>query len=580
MLLAIVLRWAPMWLAATDGLDPEQQAEDIGRARTALLAALAGSVAVVGAYYTSRTYALGRAGQITDRYTRAIDQLGHNTFDVRTGSIYALERLAKESPADRDPIMDILAAYVRGHAPIRGEGVAADDDRQGEVRLNSDVQAALDVLVSPERARPKSSVPDLKSTDLRGAVLRGARLSDADLRDTRLSFADLADADLRKARLSQARLDRVVNLETANLSGATYDEETKWPTDFDPMEKGALKIGVPRRLVVCCDGVWGRTPQDSPFNPYRTNVANLHEGIARADSNGVQQIPFYDPGRGGSRQSGLSRSILECYQFLIKNYEPGDEIFLFGFSRGAYTARSLASLVGLAGILRRRHIERAAQAYGLYRDRRVGPRDLAAKDFRKKYSWPEVTIRFIGVWDTAGALGIPWSGIPLADRFNRRSSFHDIRLGSHVEAAFQALAIDETRRPFQPCLWEQRPGAVGQTLEQVWFSGGHKDVGGGYRDSGASKPPLRWMVDRAGRSGLAFKAQYGVLNPDAQEPGQLNDRTGFYRLLPPTHRVMGFSFNGHESVSSSAVARLSTDPDYRPANLEEYLSGPHAETPV
>jgi hypothetical protein len=117
LLIVVVIKWAPEWLASTHGLSPIDRAAEIGRVRTALLATLAGSIAIVGAYYTSRTFALNRQGQITERFTRAVDQLGNDQINVRLGGIYALERLARESRDDYEPILEILTAYVRERAP-------------------------------------------------------------------------------------------------------------------------------------------------------------------------------------------------------------------------------------------------------------------------------------------------------------------------------------------------------------------------------------------------------------------------------------------------------------------------------
>ena len=193
------------------------------------------------------------------------------------------------------------------------------------------------------------------------------------------------------------------------------------------------------------------------------------------------------------------------YRFLVENYEPGDELYFFGFSRGAFTARSTAGLVRNSGILRAAHVDRIKDAYALYRarGRRSHPRGIEAQIFRQMYSHPDPEIHFVGVWDTVGALGHPDRRRAHAvDR--KRWSFHDTTLSSHVRFAFQALAIDEQRGPFRPTLWEQQEGATGQTLEQLWFAGVHSDVGGGYSDPGLAEIPLLWMVERARECGLAF----------------------------------------------------------------------------
>jgi len=127
-LIVLIIKWAPQWLASIHGLRPTDRAAELGRVRTALLATLAGSLAVVGAYYTSRTFALNRQGQITERFTRAVDQLGNEKVDVRLGGIYALERLSRESRDDYGPIVEILTAYVREHAPWPPSGAATPEE--------------------------------------------------------------------------------------------------------------------------------------------------------------------------------------------------------------------------------------------------------------------------------------------------------------------------------------------------------------------------------------------------------------------------------------------------------------------
>jgi uncharacterized protein (DUF2235 family) len=154
----------------------------------------------------------------------------------------------------------------------------------------------------------------------------------------------------------------------------------------------------------------------------------------------------------------LSRNVLDGYRFLIDNYESGDLLYLFGFSRGAFTARSLAGLIRNSGILRRENVSWIDQAWVLYRSSADTPRGVAATLFRRAYSF-EPRIQFIGVWDTVGALDIPTFGPrwlkPIVARINHRWEFHDTKLSTRVKGAFQALAIDEQRAAFAPALWHQ-----------------------------------------------------------------------------------------------------------------------------
>jgi hypothetical protein len=323
--------------------------------------------------------------------------------------------------------------------------------------------------------------------------------------------------------------------------------------------------------------------------------------------------------RGGAFGAGLSRNVLDAYRFLVHTYEPGDRLYLFGFSRGAFTARSLAGLIRNCGIPRPEHADRIGEAWALYRSRASRPTSVAATLFRRAYSY-ETEIRFIGVWDTVGALGIPALPGPrpfrwLVNRFNRRWSFHDTELSSWVNGAFHALAIDEQRSAFAPTLWHQQPGAFakGQELKQVWFAGVHTDVGGGYPDSGLSDITLHWMVDHARAYGLEFEADaFTSGGPDREKPGRPepetvtmdqdpdptdpddsveftvdprplgplhNSRTLLYRLFRPLHRPIGRAadektklLDGREYLADTALRRHRADQDaYDPPALDTYL---------
>jgi uncharacterized protein (DUF2235 family) len=338
-----------------------------------------------------------------------------------------------------------------------------------------------------------------------------------------------------------------------------------------------------KRLVVCCDGTWNTPDQASGGKPSATNVTKVARAVAREDAAGTAQLMYYHRGVGSNRGErlsggafgfGLSRDVQRAYRFIVVNYEPGDELFFFGFSRGAFTARSTVGFLRNAGILRPQNAGLVAEAYALYRDRATDPRAVESELFRRSYSH-ETRIRFIGVWDTVGALGIPMSGLPWVNVINRRWQFHDTDLSTKVDAAFQALAIDEKRRPFEPTLWSQQPDAGEQRLEQVWFAGVHGDVGGGYPSSGLSDLALRWMVERARSCGLEF--EQGAFASTGPDPlGELHEsRKAFYRLQPPFVRPIGQKDQGRELVASSAVERQKQDAGYAPAGLTTYLNGRH-----
>lgn len=358
-----------------------------------------------------------------------------------------------------------------------------------------------------------------------------------------------------------------------------------------------------KRLVVCCDGTWNFADQ-----PSKTNVAKVALSVRPGSDAGREQRVYYHRGvgthrserlRGGAFGVGLSRNVLDAYEFLIETYEPDDELFLFGFSRGAFTARSLAGLLRNCGILRRDHVNRIHEAWALYRERTERPSGATAALFRRSYA-RETQIHFIGVWDTVGALGIPAPGSswlqPSVHRFNRRWAFHDTELSSWVGAAFHALAIDEQRSAFRPALWHQQPGAAqqGQELKQVWFAGVHSDIGGGYKEAGLSDIALLWMVDQARRYGLAFDTDVlSAAGPKVMKPEKSVDfrvrpdgsgtvhssRTGMYRLSSPLHRPLGQTVNdggepdGNEFLAVPTKERYDRDSAYRPPELERYLSG-------
>ncbi len=338
-----------------------------------------------------------------------------------------------------------------------------------------------------------------------------------------------------------------------------------------------------KRLVMCCDGTWNTAGQRSP-----TNVVKFRDAIAPQAPDGTEQKVFYHEGvgtgrwertRGGAFGFGLSRNVRDTYRFLVKNYEEGDELFFLGFSRGAFTARSTAGFVRNAGILRRDQEHRIDQAYALYRTDE-GPDSPEAVAFRRAYAVSDETpIRFIGVWDTVGSLGVPNVGFPATNFFNRRWAFHDTKLSSRVQSAFQALAIDEARRPFEPTLWEPQPHAINQELEQVWFVGVHCDVGGGYPQRELADITFYSMTSRARACGLVFKHGAAPLDPNLAIGRLHKSQTGFYILLPPNHRVLGAKDPAHEHAASTAVERHKKG-TYAPQNLTVYLGGPHQEMPI
>jgi len=273
----VVPQWLVGWElgASAHTLTPADHAKAINDVRATLLQGIGGAVLLLGVYFTYRQLQTSREGQVTERFTRAIAQLGDTGPDVRLGGIYALERIANDSSDDRPTIAEVLTAFVRGHAPWPPrlpDQTAADTQLEQVPELQGwapDVQAALTVLAN-RRSPPRSSGPlDLDATDLRRASLKGANLQGASLGDANLQGAILADARLQKAFLRDANLQGVsldnaelqgailagaqlqgASLAGANLQGASLDDaqledaeadsKTIWPAGFDPRRAGVV----------------------------------------------------------------------------------------------------------------------------------------------------------------------------------------------------------------------------------------------------------------------------------------------------------------------------------------------------
>jgi uncharacterized protein (DUF2235 family) len=300
-----------------------------------------------------------------------------------------------------------------------------------------------------------------------------------------------------------------------------------------------------KRLFVCCDGTWNAPTDLHDGVPVPTNVCKFYNALTERDASNpavpVEQLRYYHPGVGtneswlrriwdGAVGNGLARNVQSAYKWLADHYVERDQIFIIGFSRGAFTARSVAGFINRCGLPNAPSWDLVDEAFALYR---LDPHATATIDAlaRFKVAHPSPTkleIHFVGVWDTVGALGIPRTFDPLGiDWHNNR--FHDQTLCPLVRHAYQALAIDEIRSDFSPTLWIG-PSALGQVVEQVWFAGVHADVGGGYQEDALSDQTLRWMVERASECGAAFHFDMlAQLAPDVD--GVLHDSyAGVFRV--------------------------------------------------
>jgi len=348
-----------------------------------------------------------------------------------------------------------------------------------------------------------------------------------------------------------------------------------------------------KRIVVCCDGTWNTADQTEGGKPTPTNVVRLYNAVADADEQNVAQKKYYHPGvgtdpglwnklAGGGLGKGLDRNIMSGYRFLTDNYATGDEIYLFGFSRGAYTARSLAGMIGRCGIL-----DTAGSPESEIWSR---IETIFVEGYRKRRPYKEdgwlfhsppagsesVPIRFLGVWDTVGALGVPddLAILNLLDK-THDYTFHDTELSDSILTARHAVAIDEQRASFQPTLWTK---VEGRDVEQLWFPGVHSDVGGGYAETELSDGALKWMIDEASGRGAAKGPRLAFMKPllDQIEPdhhGVLhNSLSSVFAMLPTMPRSAPCLSGGKDMPLHPSATKRFTDPPiaqapYRPTRL-------------
>lgn len=342
-----------------------------------------------------------------------------------------------------------------------------------------------------------------------------------------------------------------------------------------------------KRLIVCSDGTWQKIT-----SPYPTNVVKLTQAIATDPENlvfygeGIGVGNFIDRIMGGAFGWGIDKNIQDAYRFLCLNYRQGDEIYLFGFSRGAYTVRSLVGLIRSVGMLPRQGVRKIPLAYKTYQDAKgkyVGKeeetreivkireldeltkfRQSIDREFGSDYQ-EIVTITLLSCWDTVGSLGIPripW--LPFDRLFNKKYQFHNTKLSSTISHALHAVAIDEHRKVFSQT--PMQPAQAGQVTE-VWFPGGHGCVGGGTKaNSPLSNAALLWTIESVEKLGLGLKFDRSKI-----EDGIATDPTAHFanELRFPfsaSIRAIPAAATFHASV----LDRWQLDRQYRPKNLESY----------
>jgi uncharacterized protein (DUF2235 family) len=331
-------------------------------------------------------------------------------------------------------------------------------------------------------------------------------------------------------------------------------------------------------IVVCADGTWNR-PEEDLEKDHATNVLKLARAI-KPESGDLEQHVFYDWGLGsyhnainaGITGNGIHKNIMDGYRYIVQNYNPGDKLYLFGFSRGAYTVRALCGLINNCGILKRPHAKLIEQAWRIYKSpgAKYHPDGEGSAEFRQQYCQRSRAVHFVGVWDTVGALGIPFSLMGLLEG---KDEFYDTKMGANVKTARHALAIDEERVDFEPTIWLPRAGV---DLKQVWFAGVHSDVGGSYgpdKETGncVSDLALGWMLDEAQTAGLVIEQHIRRELTNGLKAPLNKSRKHVFRFKKALHRdllVKDIAIKFHPSVKT----RYESDPDYRPPKLEALIN--------
>jgi uncharacterized protein (DUF2235 family) len=374
-----------------------------------------------------------------------------------------------------------------------------------------------------------------------------------------------------------------------------------------------------KRIIICSDGTGA--------DENRRQVSNIRMTYL-ATKDQPNQYAWYDRGVGtgstkevvwgGATGDGLTLNIEQAYLQLVEHYEPGDEIFLFGFSRGAYTVRSLGGLIRNIGLLRRERAGALAVGFEMYTSKKCGPNSITARKFRATNS-NEIVIKFMGVYDTVGSVGQIqkfWIKFSREEKkWYEKWGFHDYRLSSIIQNGYQALAIDEKRRPFRPQIWndpkvqQEWPDQANdrcpeleksypqfftkepveptqadkdaeklrrekQVIDQQWFRGCHTDIGGGNYPPGLSNASLNWMIEAACDAGLEVDTNYLETNANKLVERRINESFKFpYTLLKKVDREIGTRSPNTESAHPSVrqfEIDYPTENKNPPKNLEDF----------
>lgn len=296
-----------------------------------------------------------------------------------------------------------------------------------------------------------------------------------------------------------------------------------------------------KNIIICCDGT------GNEYGVNNTNVVQTFDISIKA----ADQIAYYDPGVGTggweyneatfelkskSDQAtglGLQKNVLDAYTYLMQTYEEGDRLYLFGFSRGAFTARSLAGMLFKCGLLASESQNLIEYASKIYNTKDNA--DIAA-GFKSTFS-RQCPVYFIGVWDTVESLVL-----------NAGKKFHDAKINPEITYGYHALAIDERRKDFLPYPWDEESVAPHQTVEQVWFAGVHSDVGGFYEERGLSNIAFHWMMAKAVACGMKIDQSKLPNYPTNPHDTLHNSFKGFWKIRGGRTRKIPEKAKIHESV--------------------------------
>ncbi|KAK1233033.1 hypothetical protein PQX77_003836 [Marasmius sp. AFHP31] len=400
---------------------------------------------------------------------------------------------------------------------------------------------------------------------------------------------------------SARRSQSVGALSTSHANGSETRSKSPQRVGTDPTSRAIERVK--KRIVVCCDGTW----QDGISENRRlyTNVLrNAAQRLARTmnqedvrTSPPTPQIVFYQSGIGteknfyseyvdGTTGGTLADKVEEAYAFIAHNYFPGDEIYLFGFSRGAYTVRMVAMLIGEIGVLDRKNMDHFGKLYVAYQ--LLGKADDAkeraeaqaeVERYKDKISdslhrslidEQPFSVKCLGVFDTVGSLGLPEELTIGSSRVKTLFGLPDRILGDHIERAYQALALNEPRKNFDCTRMEQtdKGRTKNQILSQCWFTGSHSDIGGGYYNHDLADITLTWMManisdmlsmDMAYLASIFYPAApWGALEPH-------DPVTGIFRLGLTTTRTLPTSHNEvtHETIHPSVFEQPTINEDIR-----------------